>query len=98
MQKRCTHLINSLNALGKLVSNEVSTNKILRYLNIEWQPKVTSIKEANNLLTLDTTTLFGKLEEHEQELICLEKHAKNIKKEKNKDNEVEKKVNCYCGF
>lgn len=61
------------------------------YLDREWQPKVTVIKDANNLLTLDITTLFGKLEEHEKKLICLEKHEKNIKKENNKDMEVKKK-------
>lgn len=43
---------------------------------------------SNNLLTLDIITLFGKLEEPEQELICLEKHEKNIKKEKNKENDI----------
>ncbi|XP_050890376.1 uncharacterized protein LOC127095777 [Lathyrus oleraceus] len=87
MQKRFTRLINRLNALGKPISNEIATNKVLRSLNREWQPKVTVIKEANNLLKLDITTLFGKLEEHEQELICLDKHEKKIKK----DKEVEKK-------
>lgn len=80
MQKRFTHLINRLNSLGKPVSNEIATNKILIYLNMEWQSKITAIKEAKNLLTLDTTTLFGKVEEHEQELICLETHEKKIKK------------------
>lgn len=39
---------------------------------------------------MDITTLFGKLEEHDQELICLEKREKNIKKSNNKDKEVEK--------
>ncbi|XP_050895540.1 uncharacterized protein LOC127102179 [Lathyrus oleraceus] len=87
MQKRFTHLINRLNALGKPVSNEIATNNILRCLNRKWKPKVTAIKEDKNLLTLDITTLFGKLEEHEQELICLEKHEKKIKKEKNKEVE-----------
>ncbi|XP_050888687.1 uncharacterized protein LOC127093827 [Lathyrus oleraceus] len=87
MKKRFTHLINRLNAIGKPVSNEISTNKILRCLNREWQPKVIATKEVNNLLTLDTTTLFGKLKEHKQELTCFEKHEKKIKKEKNKENE-----------
>jgi hypothetical protein len=40
------------------------------------------IKEANDLRTLDMTTLFGKLQEHEQELMNLEKHEKSQKKEK----------------
>ena len=53
--------------------------------------KFTPIKEANNLATLDLTNLFGKLEEHEQELTFLEKrekkHEKNMKKEKYMDKE-----------
>ncbi|XP_050896206.1 uncharacterized protein LOC127102934 [Lathyrus oleraceus] len=61
----------------------------------EWQHKVTIIKEANNLRTLDLTTLFGKLEEHDQELTFLEKHEKKhekkINKDKGKDSEVERK-------
>ena len=59
----------------------------MRCINREWQPKVTTIKEANNLTTLDVTTLFGKLQEHEQELINLNKHEKKEKKEKSRDME-----------
>ncbi|MCI61068.1 hypothetical protein A2U01_0082324, partial [Trifolium medium] len=63
MQKRFTCLVNRLHGLDSPVSNQVCTNKIIRCLSREWQPKVTAIKEANNLNTLDLTTLFGKLEE-----------------------------------
>ncbi|XP_050915618.1 uncharacterized protein LOC127130693 [Lathyrus oleraceus] len=91
MQKRFTDLVNYLNALGNPVSNEIATNKILRCLNRERYLKVMIIKEANNLLTLDTTTLFGKLEEHNQEIIFLEKQESKVKKENNKENEVDKK-------
>ncbi|XP_050889217.1 pre-mRNA-splicing factor CWC15-like [Lathyrus oleraceus] len=91
MKKRFTHLINRLNALGNLISNVIATNKVLRCLNREWEPKVIAIKEANDLKALDITTLFGKLEEHEQELTFLEKHEKeyekNMEKEKGKDKE-----------
>ncbi|XP_050902822.1 uncharacterized protein LOC127115287 [Lathyrus oleraceus] len=76
MQKIFTHLINRLNSLGKPISNNIATNKVLRSLNREWKPKVVAIKEANDLKVLDFTTLFDKLEEHKQELICLEKHEK----------------------
>ena len=41
------------------------------------------IKEANDLATLDITTLFVKLLEHEQELTNLKKHEKK-KDRKNK--------------
>ena len=91
MQKRFVHLVSRLNALGKPVSNEIATNKILRCLSREWQPKVTAIKEANDLTTLTITTLFGKLEEHQQELQSLEKYKNKSKKERNKDREGEKK-------
>ncbi|XP_050919464.1 uncharacterized protein LOC127137007 [Lathyrus oleraceus] len=95
MQKRFTHLINKLNDLGNRISNAIATNKVLRCLNREWKPKVTVIKEANNLKALDLTALFGKLEEHEQELTCLEKyekeHEKKMNKEKGKDKVEEKK-------
>src|SRR3954471_13544466 len=91
MQKRFVHLKNRLNSLDRHVSNAVATNKILRCLNMEWQPKVTAIKEANDLNTLDITTLFGKLEEHEQRLKCLDMHEKRAKKENNMEKEVEKK-------
>lgn len=90
MQKRSTHLINRLNALGNPISNDIATNMVLRCLNREWKPKVTAIKEANDL-----TTLFGKLEEHEKELTCLEKHKKEyekkMKKDKGRDKEEVKK-------
>lgn len=35
---------------------------------IEWQPKVTAIKESNDLSNLDITNFFGKLVKHENEL------------------------------
>lgn len=71
--------INSLNALGNPISNAIATNKVLRYLTRDWIPKVTKFKEDNNLNTLDLTTLFYNLEEHEQEITCLEKHEKNMR-------------------
>src|SRR3954468_24580978 len=87
MQKRFSHIINRLHTLGHITLNVVSTNKVLRCLSREWQPMVTAIKEANNLSTLDLTTLFGKLEEHEQDLMNPNKHEKHEKKEKSKDTE-----------
>ncbi|XP_050906526.1 uncharacterized protein LOC127120164 [Lathyrus oleraceus] len=92
MQKRFYHLINQLNALGRTTPNDVATNKILRCLNRNWLPKVTEIKEANDLRTLDMATLFCKLQEHEQELMNLEKHEKSQKKEKKeKSKDTERK-------
>ncbi|XP_050876901.1 uncharacterized protein LOC127080630 [Lathyrus oleraceus] len=87
MQNRFSHLINQLNALGRTTPNDVATNKILRYLNRNWLPKVTAIKEANDLRTSDMATLFGKLQEHEQELMSLDKNKKSLKKEKKEKKE-----------
>jgi len=53
MQMRFTHIVNKLQNLGKTISNQY------------WQPKVTAIKEAQNLNALSMITLFGKLKEHE---------------------------------
>ncbi|MCH94038.1 hypothetical protein A2U01_0014993 [Trifolium medium] len=46
------------------------------------------------MITLDLTTLFGKLEEHQQELIALQKHEESIKKERHnvKDKEKSKDI------
>src|SRR3954467_8304350 len=85
MQKRFSHIINRLHTLGHITPNVVATNKVLRCLSRELQPKVTAIKEANDLSTLDLTALFRKLEEHEQDLMNLNKHEKKEKKEKSKD-------------
>lgn len=98
MKKRFTHLVNRSNALGKPVSNEIVTNKILRCTNREWKLKVITIKEANNLLIIDITILFGNLEEHEKKLICLEKHEKNIKNEKKQGKGGRQEVNCSSGL
>lgn len=53
MQTHFLHLINKLYNLGKFVSNKDCANKILRFMCRERQLKVTSIKEYNNLNTLD---------------------------------------------
>uniref|UniRef100_A0A151UHH4 UBN2 domain-containing protein n=1 Tax=Cajanus cajan TaxID=3821 RepID=A0A151UHH4_CAJCA len=71
MQKRFAHIINHLASLGKLFSNEDLINKVLRCLSREWQPKVTAITESKNLSTMSLASLFGKLQEHEMELMRL---------------------------
>jgi len=68
MQMGFTHIVNNLQNLGKTISNQDCTNKILRCVTKEWQPKVTAIKEAQNLNALSMITLFGKLKEHEHEI------------------------------
>ena len=90
MQQRFIKITNKLHGLGKPISNQDATNKILRCLSRNWQPKVTAIKEANDLTSLNLTTLFGKLTEHEHVLNLLEKHEKSEKKVKHNDKEKEK--------
>jgi len=41
--------------------------RFLRCLTRELQPKVSAIKKSQIVNTLDLATLFGQLEEHEQE-------------------------------
>lgn len=60
-KKNTLNLIKLLNALGNHISNAIATNKILRCLTRNWEPKVTTIKEANDLTKVDLTTFFGKL-------------------------------------
>ena len=90
MKKRFSHLINYLNLLGNPISNAIATNKVLRCLTKNLKSKVTTIKEANNLATLDLTTLFGNLEE--QEINCLDKHEEKLEKKKKEKGVVKEEV------
>jgi len=50
----------------------------------DFQPKVTSIKEPHNLNILGITTLFGKLKEHQHEIIRFKFGEEDVnEKEKN---------------
>ncbi|MCH88300.1 phytoalexin-deficient 4-2 protein, partial [Trifolium medium] len=80
MQMRFTHIVNKLQNLGKDIPNQDCTNKILRCMTREWQPKVTTIKESQNLNTLSIITLFGKLKEHEHEILRLKSSKEELKK------------------
>jgi len=72
VQKRFTHIVNHLLALGKTFDKEELNIKILKSLNRTWQHKVTAISESKDLTSMNIVTLFGKLREHELELckIC----------------------------
>jgi putative protein kinase ArgK-like GTPase of G3E family len=83
-QMRFTHIVNKLQNIGKNISNQDRTNKVLRCMTREWQPKVTTIKESQNLNNIGITTLFVKLKEHEHEILRLKATDEDIKKrEKN---------------
>ena len=84
VQKQFTHIVNHLMSLGKFFDKEELNIKILKCLDRSWQPKVTAIPESTDLTSLTTTSLFGKLREHELEMNRLniqeneDKHVRNI--------------------
>jgi len=82
VQKRFTHIVNHLIGLGKQFDKEELNIKILKCLDISWQPKVTTISETRDLTTLTTAPLFGKLREHELEMIRLKEMETVEKKTK----------------
>jgi len=96
VQKRFTHIINHLMSLGKTFYKEELNIKILKCLDRSWQPKVTAIFESKDFTSLTTTSLFGKLREHELEMNKLnvqeseDKHVRNTAlkaaKQKNKQD------------
>ncbi|XP_068474794.1 uncharacterized protein [Phaseolus vulgaris] len=84
VQRRFTHIINHLMSLGKTFDKEELNIKILKCIDRSWQPKDMTISESKNLTSLTTTSLFGKLREHELEMNRLnvqeseDKHVRNI--------------------
>ncbi|KAF1893011.1 hypothetical protein Lal_00041647 [Lupinus albus] len=58
------------------------TNKVLRCLDRNWQPKVTTIMEPKDLDSMPLATLFGKLQEHEMELRRLILYEESNKRKK----------------
>lgn len=83
-QTRFLHLINKLSNLGKYFSNKYRANKILRCICRGWKPKVTTIKESNDLISLNITKLFEKLAGHENELKRIMNSEANSKKKEEK--------------
>jgi len=55
-------------SLGKTFDKEKLNIKILKCLDRTWQPKVTTISKSRDLSSKRTTSLFGKLREHELEM------------------------------
>ena len=82
MQKRFTHIVNHLASLGKIFPNEDLINRVLRCLSKEWKSNVIAIIESRYLTNMSLATLFGKLQEHEMELLRLNQHEENDKKKK----------------
>ena len=46
MVQRFTAIVNHLGILGRKFENADLVHKVLRSLTIEWQPKITAIKES----------------------------------------------------
>ena len=66
MINRLNGLVTTLRKLGKPFTKEEVNNKILRILpKKDWESRVTSIEEAQDLATLPTDVLIGKLLTHE---------------------------------
>ena len=66
MTNRLNTLVTTLRKFGKPFTKEEVNNKILRILpKKDWKSRVTSIKEAQDLTTLPTDVLIGKLLTHE---------------------------------
>ena len=66
MTKCLNALVTTFKKLGKHFTNEEVNNKILRILpKKDWESWVTSIEEAQDLATLSTDVLIGKIFTHE---------------------------------
>ena len=66
MTNRLNALVTTLRKLGKPFIKEEVNNKILRILpKKDWESRVTSIEEAQDLSKLQTDMLIGKLLIHE---------------------------------
>ena len=62
MTNRLNALVTTLRKFGKPFNKEEINNKILRILpKKDWESRVTSIEEAQDLATLPTDMLIGKL-------------------------------------
>ena len=83
MTNRLNALVTTLRKLGKPFTKEEVNNKILRILpKKDWESRVTSIKEAQDLATLPTDELIGKLLTHE--LSIKQRGEEQVKKEDKK--------------
>jgi len=86
--------------LGKEFDKEYLNIKVLKCLDRNWQPKVTTISKSKDLSIITTAALFGKLREHEigiqrlSELETSEKKVKSIalKASSKKSDETEEEV------
>ena len=70
MTNRLNTFVTTLRKLSKPFTKEEVNNKILRILpKKDWKSRVTSIEEAQDLATLPTDMIIGKLLTHELTII-----------------------------
>ena len=83
MTNRLNALVTTLRKLGKPFTKEEVNNKILRILSKkDWESRVTSIEEAQDLATLPIDVLIGKLLTYE--LSIKQRGKELVKKEEKK--------------
>ncbi|AES99615.1 hypothetical protein MTR_5g082860 [Medicago truncatula] len=63
---------------------QVEVDGVIQNKHKRLEAKVTAIIESQNLNTLGITTLFGKLKEHEHEMLRLKTSEKDVKKKEKK--------------
>ena len=80
-------------SLDKEFDKEELNSKVLKCLDRSGQPKVTAISETRDLSTLTTTTLYGKLREHEIEMQRLNELESSEKKVRNIASKTSTKKN-----
>lgn len=73
-------LFSELDSLGKKIINEKMVGKFLRSLPRAWEPKVTTIKEAKNLKTLNFDEFIDSFIAHEGKIKKLKVEDNNVKR------------------
>ncbi|XP_077211196.1 uncharacterized protein LOC143846603 [Tasmannia lanceolata] len=63
-----TNIVNELEGLGNVYTNEEIVNKLLRSIPASWDPNITAIEEAKNLGTILLEELVGSLITHEMKM------------------------------
>ena len=69
MFTRFTEIVNGLEGLGKIISQEDRVEKILDCLTKKWESKVNGIVEANDMSTYIIEECIGNLMAYEMKLL-----------------------------
>ena len=85
MFTRFTDIINGLEGLGKMISEQDKVSKIIRYLPPKWNSKTKVIEEAKNLKELPLEELIGSLMTYEMKIV---RQEKEIQEEEGKKKSI----------